>query len=128
MKSIVLDTNALLRFLLNDIPSQRKLTEQLLNKAKNNQIKLIIVQAVVFEIDFILRKYYLFEKEVVLKQLKPLISTKYLGLEDRDIFSKALTIYEERNISFVDSFLLAKVKDLGGELFTFDQDLNKLTA
>ena len=123
MKLVIVDTNVLLRFLLNDIPSQKKACEQLLKKAKNNEIELHVIQAVIFEIDFILRKYYLYEKGVIIQQLKSLVSARYIDIESRDIFGKALSIYEKRNISFVDSFLLSKAEIEKAEIFTFDKKL-----
>ncbi len=128
MKSIIVDTNVLLHFLLNDIPQQKEACEQLLNRAKRNEIKLCVAQATIFELDFILRKYYLYNKSVVIKQLKPLVATKYINIESRDIFSKALTLYEKEDVSFVDSFLFSKAEIEKAELFTFDKDLHKLTA
>lgn len=126
MKSIIVDTNALLRFLLDDIPEQKEACEQLLNRAKRNEIKFIVAQASIFEIDFILRKYYLYEKSIVVEQLKPLIATKYINIESRDIFNKALLLYQKETVSFVDCFLVAKAKLEEAELFTFDQKLQRL--
>lgn len=126
MKSIIVDTNVLLRFLLNDIPHQAKECEQLLIKAKNNEIKLYVARATIFEIDFILRKYYGYEKVVVIDHLKPLISAPYLIVESRILFNRAIIFYKTENISFVDAFLLVKAETEKAELFTFDQALQKL--
>ena len=126
MKSILVDTNVFLHFLLNDIPKQKAACEKLLNKAKHNEIKLSVAQATVFEIDFILRKYYLYEKSVVIKQIKSLVATNYIDIESRDIFIKAITLYEKECVSLVDCFLLSKASIEASELFTFDQKLQKL--
>ncbi|HUD45023.1 MAG TPA: PIN domain-containing protein [Patescibacteria group bacterium] len=126
MKSIIVDTNVILRFLLNDIPEQKEACEQLFNKAKHNEIKLYVSQAIVFEIDFVLRKYYLYEKSVVIESLRPLIATKYINVESRDIFISALSLYKKNNVSFVDCFLLTKANLENAELFTFDKKLAKL--
>lgn len=126
MKSVIVDTNVFLRFFLSDIPQQKKACEQLLKKAKHNEITLKVSQIVLFEIDYTLRKYYQFEKEVVIKHLKPLVATAYIDIESREIFQKALLLYEKEHISFVDSFLLAKAELEDAELFTFDKKLEKL--
>ena len=128
MKKVIIDTNALLRFLLDDIPSQKKATEQILIQARQKEITLHVAQAIIFEIDFILRKYYHFEKVVVIEHLKSLIATNYINIESQNVFNKALYTYAKNNISFVDSFLLAKAYLENAELFTFDQHIQKLQA
>lgn len=123
MKTILVDTNAFLRLLLNDIPKQKKEVENILNKAKRNEVILLVAQIVVFEIDYSLEKYYKFPKEIVIERLRSLISSKYLQVETRDLFVSALELYSNANISFVDCFLLAKAEKEEAELFTFDQKL-----
>lgn len=126
MKSIIVDTNAFLRFFLDDIPEQKGKVKQLFHKAKQKEVILIVPQIIIFEIDFILEKIYDFPKEDIIDKLQSLITTQYLLVESRNIFNKSLLLYEKENISFVDSFLLAKSVLEDAELFTFDQKLQKL--
>lgn len=126
MKSVVIDTNALLRLILNDIPQQKKMTEELLKKAMSNEIKVCVAQTVIFEIDFILKKYYEFKKETVIEYLKSLVTTPYLEVESSEIFRMTLSFYEKEEISFVDCFLLSKAKIEKADLFTFDKKLKNL--
>lgn len=44
MKLVVADTNAFLRFLLNDIPQQVKKFEEILKKAKNLKLYLLFLK------------------------------------------------------------------------------------
>ncbi len=126
MKSVIIDTNGFLRLLLNDIPEQADRVEDLIKKAQKKQVSLLVPQIIIFEINFILQKYYLFEKQEVIEKLKSLVSGHYFIIESGNIFQKALSLYEKQNISFVDSFLLAKAVIEDAELFTFDQKLAKL--
>lgn len=126
MKSVVIDTNAFLRLLLNDIPQQADRVERLIHEAKKEEVKVIVPQIVIFEIDFILRKYYNFKKEEVIEKLKSLLSASYFVIESVSIFQNALILYKENNISFADCFLIAKAKEEEAELFTFDQKLKRL--
>lgn len=128
MKSLILDTNAFLRFLLNDIPGQANEVGKLFIRAKAKEIEITIPQIVIFEIEFALDKYYKFPKGEVINKLGVLLATPYLKIQDADIFQEALTIFKSRNIDFVDCFLVsnAKVKNLS--LFTFDEDLKKLVG
>lgn len=126
MKAVILDTNGFLRLLLNDIPEQADKVERLIKKAKEEKITILVPQIILFEIHFILQKYYLFETEDIVEKLKSLVAAPYFQIESKDIFSKALLVYERNNISFVDSFLLAKAQLENAELFTFDKDLMEL--
>lgn len=126
MKSIIFDTNVLLRFLLNDIPVQAKKTERAVEKAKKGKQKIIIPQIVIFEIYFGLEKYYKLSKNEIIEKIEPLISAIYFTIQDQQIFKDSLELFKNNNIDFVDCFLVLKSKEYDAELFTFDKKLKKL--
>lgn len=126
MKHYLLDTNVILRFILDDVPEQKKSVEIFFQKAKNNQVRLSIPQIVIFELDFILEKYYLIEKEVRITILKTLVSTSYFIIESNDVFLAALPLYLAESIRFVDAFLYTKSTLEEAELFTFDKKLKHI--
>ena len=126
MKRVVVDTNAFLRFLLNDIPIQVKEVETLLKQAKSLQITAYVPQIVIFELNFILDKYYHFKKVEIIDKLKSIIQSSYLYVQDKTIFSSALRIYEQNSISIADSFVIAWAKEKDADLFTFDKGLKKI--
>ena len=128
MKSYFLDTNALLRFLLNDNIEQSNEVVELLDKAKAGTIKLFITQIVIFEISFILEKYYHFPKEKIIDGLGTLLASSYLEIQDRTVFQEAIEQFETKNIDFVDCFLICKAKEDDSTIFTFDKDLSILAA
>ncbi len=126
MTELVLDTNILLRFLLKDIPSQYDLAVKKIKQARKEKIKLIVPQIVIFEITYALIKGYGFEKDKVVKALKGLIFSKDLVVDDREIFTEALKMFKEKNLSLVDCFLYTYAKRIGTEVFTFDKALQKI--
>ena len=112
MKTYIVDTNIILRFLLADIPDQYKQVKQMFLKAKKEEITLIVPQIVIFEINFVKVKH------------NSTYSTQYLHIESKNIFEKALYYYKNSNgLSLVDCFLLGKSEDEEAELFTFDDKL-----
>lgn len=125
-KSYILDTNIILRLLLEDIPLQYKQARKIFLDAKNGKVILILPQIVVFEVNFALKKFYNLEKEEIIIKLESLISTDYIQAESKEIFIEALAYYRLLNISFVDCFLLSKTKLEKAELFTFDKRLKKI--
>lgn len=126
MKILVLDTNTLLRFLLNDVPSQ---TEEIIKKiklAKLGKIKLLVPQIVIFEIVFALTKEYGFKSKEVLDVLRRILINKDLEIQDGDIFEQALGIFSKK-LSLADCFIYFFAKKKEADLFTFDKDLQKLS-
>jgi len=124
MKTYIVDTNIILRFLLADIPDQYKQVKQMFLKAKKEEITLIVPQIVIFEINFGLTKFYQLEKAEIIEKIDSLLSTKYLHIESKNIFEKALYYYKNSNgLSLVDCFLLGKSEDEEAELFTFDDKM-----
>lgn len=126
MKKIIVDANVFLRYLFNDIPEQKRVFEKLLQRAKKLEVALFVPQIIIFEIQFILDKYYHIEKKEVVDKLKSLVSSGYIQVENREAFLSALSLYANENVSFVDCFLIVKAKSEKAELFTFDQKAQKI--
>lgn len=125
MVEIIIDTNAILRFILKDVSTQHIEIYELIKKAKNKKLRIIIPEIVVFETYFTLKSYYEYEKEALLKVLESLLSSDYLKVENKKIFMEAIKIYKTSNLEFVDCFLVSNSKALDMDLFTFDRNLKK---
>lgn len=128
MKKVVIDTNAILRFILKDVPPQSKKVADLIKKAKGSKLLIIIPEVVVFEVYHSLRTYYSFSKEELIEVLESLLSAHYFQVENKFNFIECLKDYKLFNLSFADSFILAKVISQDLELFTFDKKLEKCAA
>jgi predicted nucleic acid-binding protein len=126
MRTFIVDTNAFLRFLLDDIPEQKEAVETLFKNAENKKYTLIVPQIVVFEIYYSLEKYYHVPKEVIVTQLLFLVSNPCLQIQNRDMFQKALKMLLTTTVSFPDTFLAVTAAEKNAELFTFDKKLQKL--
>ena len=124
-KKLILDTNAILRFILNDVPPQYKEVVDLIIKAKSKKILLFIPEIVVFEIAFTLKSYYEYSKETVLNVLESLLSAEYMEVENKQTLLNALKVYRETNLQLVDCYLIAKSEIENTSLFTFDKNLRK---
>lgn len=110
MKRIVADANLFLRYLLNDIPAQYKVAKKLFSDAKLNRVEIIVPQIIIFEVLFGLDKYYHFPKLELIEKLESLIGMEYFKIQDREIFQKALGIFQHSNLSLVDTFLIVKAE------------------
>lgn len=124
----LLDTNAFLRILLNDIPNQADQVEKLIKKAKREKVELLAPQIVIFEITFALEKYYHFAKEDITDKIKTVLAMKYLKIQDEEVFKKAIELWGRKNLSLTDCFLIYFAKNNNASLFTFDRGLKKLIS
>lgn len=127
MKTYLLDTNSILRFLLQDIPRQYKKTKEIIFQAKQNKIRVIIPGVVIPELIYALEKFYSFSKETTSEVILSVASSNYIGVENKEIYKLALSLYKKERIYFVDCFLLSYANEKSIELFTFDQKLQKLS-
>jgi predicted nucleic-acid-binding protein len=126
MKRYIVDTNVFLRFILGDVVSQQTRAEKFFKKSSESDIKLIVPQIVIFEIEFALTKYYGFDKEDIISKLDTILSATFLSIEDKKIFMNAFLIYKNHSISLPDAFLLSKSQEEQTEIFSFDKKLEKL--
>lgn len=126
MRTVIIDANTFLCYLLNDIPQQAEQVETLFEQAKKGKIRLVVPQIIIFEIAFALDKYYKFPKEVTISKLQSILSATFLQIQDMEIFIQGLLLYKRKSISLTDSFVLAKAENDRAEIFTFDERLKKI--
>lgn len=125
MKQYLIDTNGLLRFLLNDVPAQADSINTHLKQAKSGAVTITVPLFVFPELEFALRKFYRFKKEEIVQKLGYVVDLVYLDIEKPDILRKALLFYRDHAVSFVDTIFLAEAAISGKELLTFDAKLKK---
>jgi len=127
MKTYLIDTNFLLRFLLKDVPDQSQKSKQYITQAKDKKIKIVIPQIIIFEIYYVLSKYYNFPKQQIANALQKILSTKYLSIENKNTFLNTLSLWKNNNIEFVDNFLLSLSQEKKYQILTFDKKLKDKT-
>jgi len=117
-----LDTNCLLRWLLNDIPEQATLVTALVNSGES----FAVADAVLIETVFVLEKLKKISRETIEKAVRVVIEKDSI-LCNRELFMEILPIYTgHQNLSFVDCYLEVLARRTGtAPLLTFDQKLAK---
>lgn len=124
MSRILIDTNLIIRFLVNGDHKKVSKIEELL-KNKNN--KNILLDTVVAEIVWVLSSYYELDKTEVVEKVRALIHVETVECNSF-LISRALTIWEENNISYIDSYLAA-VAQLGNiVLYSYDKKLSSIST
>ncbi|KKR78271.1 MAG: hypothetical protein UU23_C0001G0035 [Candidatus Curtissbacteria bacterium GW2011_GWA1_40_9] len=115
----LIDTNLIIRFLVNDNPQKVSRVEHLL-RDKNN--KNVLLDTIVAEIIWVLLSYYSIEKEEIVEKVRALIHVDTIDC-NAFLINRALTIWEKNLISYIDAYLAA-VAELGNmTLYTYDKRL-----
>lgn len=124
MAKNLVDTNLIIRFLVNDDPQKVSRVESLLTNKSN---KNILLDTVVAEIVWVLLSYYSLEKKEIIEKISALIHVESIEC-NAFLINRALTIWEENTISYVDAYLLA-VAELGDMiLYTYDKKLKAVST
>ena len=121
-----LDTNALLRLLLNDIPKQHEATKKLLIQAEK---QLAVADAAIIELVFVLARYYGLSRPQVNEAVTGLMQLQQINC-NRALFEKALLLYLSRPaLSFEDCCLSTYATlNEAEQLWTFDKKLASQAA
>jgi len=116
-----LDTNALLRLLLNDIVEQHNAIKKLLHEANG---QLAVADIAVAELVFVLERHYDFSRKQVAEAITGLMLLREINC-NRALFEKVLPLYVNHPaLSFEDCCLSAyAVLGHAEPLWTFDKKL-----
>ena len=111
------DANIVLRFLLADNEEMFKKSKEIL---KNN---VYISNEILAEVIYVLEKFYKIDRNIIFDRLYKLIMLKNVFNFDKQFVLKALEIYNEIKLDFVDCLLCAYSEV--DEIKTFDKKLIK---
>ena len=114
-----IDTNACLRFLLDDIPEQAAQTEQKIDAGVA-----YLTPEVLAECAFVLEKVYELPRSEIANGLNALVDV--MICDSKDVYRRAIKVFEEEGkLDMVDSMLIARKVVCGDDLLTFDKDMLK---
>ena len=117
-----IDTNVLLRYLLDDVPEQADAVESLLLQAAQGQLTLYANALVLAEIVWTCESYYQLPKDDIKDMVLMILNTPGLEVADRDLITEAIFTYADENIDYIDAFNACWMKQQGIEtIYTFDQ-------
>lgn len=124
-----LDTNVLVRFLVEDERAQLALARRLFEDCAARNEPLFVPKAVVLEFEWVLRKVYEVPKAGFVEGLSQLLSTTELVFEDEATLEEALDLYQAAKADFADCLHLTTARRAGQEpLWTFDRKAARLSG
>lgn len=121
---IGLDTNVIVRFLVEDDEAQAARAGSLIDAAAERNEALFIPQIVVCELAWVLRSGYRRPKRDVVAAVRALLSAAQIEVEDVDHVRRALARYEAGAGDLADYLIGERCLDRGCErVATFDEAL-----
>lgn len=116
---VILDTNIILRYLLNDNEQMADEAEKMIKEGSA-----FITIEIIAEVVYVLKRVYSIERDTIKSSLFHFL--KEVQSNEMDVIRLGLNTYSETNLDFVDCILYAYHKVKGYEIKTFDKKLKRL--
>ena len=113
----LIDANVILRYILDDIKEQADFAEETIRNGA------FTVPEVIAEVVYVLDGVYKVKRTDTRDVLTSLLEE--ISVQEKPIISKALKLYGEYNLDYVDCILIARFEMYGEKVVSFDKKLNK---
>jgi len=122
-RRLLIDTNVIVRFLMQDNNEQFLKALKLFKAIENKEVEAILLDFIIAEVVYVLKRVYKLKKVDISDALQQMLMYDNLYLDNKLITYEALSIYKSSNIDYADAYLCAKAKLENIEIFSFDKDL-----
>lgn len=120
---LVLDTNAVLRYILGDnLEMAQETKERILS---NDTLIPIEVAA---EIVYVLSSVYKIERNKIQTFIQDLLQIRHINTPNDNLITCAIDCYANSSLDFVDCLMTGYQQVCGHEIFTFDKQLKRLLS
>lgn len=119
----IVDANVILRYLLKDNEEFYNRAEILFSDVLLGKKKILLLHTVIAEVVYVLQKLYKVDRKEIAEVLKELLKIKNIKINDRETILKAIDIFENKNLDFVDCILCAYGSKYA--IVSFDKEVEK---
>src|SRR3989338_8381595 len=119
-----LDTNVLVRFLVNDHKDHHAQSEKIFSVAEQGKLIIIVPALVVAETAFVLQSFYKQSCADIAAVLETFLSQRWFRVDEHSLLLSTLAWYGQ-GTHFVDAYLRAFAKEQKCGILTFDKKLAK---
>lgn len=121
-EKVVIDTNLLVRYLINDDQEKAEAVDNLLDKAMKGEVRIVVPSVVIAELVWVLESFYQMKADTILELVEAIVNTTGLDVTDKLTVISALRLYKNRNIDFIDAWIIEFAKERGIKtIYTFDK-------
>jgi predicted nucleic acid-binding protein len=129
MSEIFLDSNILLRHLLQDHPQQSPKATSFLYRVENRELQVRISELVIFETVFTLQRSYKQPKSKIREILIPLIFLPGVLIYGKRMWKRTFDLYVDLNLPFADAYHAVLMENLKlTEIVTFDRHFDRVSG
>ena len=122
-----LDTNVLVRLLVDDDVRQSALARNLVNSIGDRDEPLFVPLTVTLELEWVLRARFGFSRDTILSTLVRLLETRELEFQDEASIERALFFYRSTPADFAECLHLGSaITSERRPLLTFDRTASRL--
>lgn len=122
-----IDTNVLVRWLVDDDPRQNARVKILFEFARSRTQLLFVPSTVMLETEWVLRACYRFDKTAVLQAFNALLETQELEFQSEAALERAMHLYREGSAEFAECFHAGLCSEADrAPLLTFDRKAARL--
>ena len=124
-----LDTNVLVRYVVEDDAAQLAAAKRLISRCVGEALALFVPVTVVLELEGVLRSNFAFPKDDVLLTLSSLFSAAEISFESERALEVALHLFRKGSADFADCLHVALATQAGEQpLWTFDKGAAKVSG
>jgi predicted nucleic acid-binding protein len=125
MEKQILDANVLVRFLRDDHPDHSPRARALIAKAEAGKVRLVLLDAVVAEVVFVLTSVYDCPRHKVAEALLAFVNHGGIECPEAEVIADALQRFAAKKVDYMDCFLAAVAKSRDNPVASFDHDFRK---
>ncbi|MFC1706486.1 PIN domain-containing protein [Planctomycetota bacterium] len=123
---IALDTNVLVRFLVEDDEKQARRAKELIQTAIEHETGLFLSDIVLCETVWVLEVSYGFNREQIEQVLRSILAARYVRFTSSDRVARAIKAYATGRGDFADYMIREHARTAGCEaVYTFDKALKR---
>ena len=125
MKTFILDTNIVLRFLLADDPGQSPKAKALFELAEGGKVRLHLSHVMIAELVWTLDSFFNFQRQEISTKLRGLVLHNGIQVDDQDVVLGALTRFGLVNADFPDCHAAALAGARSCAVTSYNRDFRK---
>lgn len=125
MRYLILDTNILVRFLMQDHAPHNAAATSLFEKAENGEVTLYLDRIIIAETIYVLFGQHKRTRPVIATALLGIIGNAGIEVCEGTVMMDALERFAHTNVDFADCWLAAHAAHSGYGVASFDKDLDK---
>ena len=121
---LALDTNVVLRALVQDDPVQTEVAGRYFRRADAGEFRLFISTVVLCELEWVLESHYRLRRSEIVDAMESLLLSPSMEFEDHDAFTRSLAAYRAGKGDLSDYLILQAARKAGcPPVITFEKKL-----